>query len=771
MKTSFAVTPRWRVLLAPALWLLAATALQAQGTSTNETTAKTYIERLEAHWYADGHKLWYRLDLPKDKRQFVAVDTTDGTKSPAFDHEAVARALGEKLGKTIDPTQLPVNSIEFETNSTSIKLLGEKNWVCDLSNYHLTAGESTNSGAGGTPPANRRRRGPRPSVPTEVGKSPDGKWQAVVKGHNLFLHDVKSGTDRPLSLDANPTTSYARDVERERGLEMQYDAAEAEAPEPEVYWSPDSHKLVAIRTHAGSKRSVYYVLSSPKDQLQPKLKSYPYLKPGDDVPIRKPHLFDAESGKEIALDDSLFPNPWSLDDVRWDEKSSRFTFQYNQRGHQVLRLLAVDVPSGKIQPIIDERSATFIDYAGKFFCHYADKGHEVIWMSERSGWNHLYLIDSTTGAVKNPITSGEWVVRSVEHVDEENRQLWFWAGGIRPGQDPYYLHYCRVNFDGTGLVVLTEGDGTHTAQIDPGHHHFVDTWSRVDAPPVHELRDALSGHLVAKLEQADISELVAKDWHPPERFVAKGRDGTTDIYGIIIRPSKFDPAKKYPVLENIYAGPQSAYVPRAFSARPRSQSLVDRGFIVVQMDGMGTSERSKKFHDVCWKNLGDAGFPDRILWIKAAAAKYPALDLDRVGLYGTSAGAQNALGGLLLHGEFYKAGVADCGCHDNRMDKIWWNELWMGWPIGPHYEEQSNVTLAHKLQGKLLLMVGEADENVDPASTMQVVDALIKADKDFEMLVVPGAGHGVVGTPYGRKKMEQFFVRAFLSGSSAGTQN
>ena len=762
MKNSFTVPLRWRVLLTPASWLLAAMALQAQGTSTNETAAKTYTERLEAHWYEDGHKLWYRLDLPSDVRQFVTVDTTDGSKSPAFDHEKVAQALGEKLGKKIDPAKLPINSIEFETNSTSIKLLGEKNWVCDLSNYYLTAGESTNSGASGTSPANRRRRGPRPSAPTEAGKSPDGKWQAIVKGHNLFLHDVKSGIDRPLSLDANPTTSYARDVERERGLEMQYDAAEADAPEPEVYWSPDSHKLVAIRTHAGSKRSVFYVLSSPKDQLQPKLKSYPYLKPGDDVPIRKPHLFDAESGREIALDDSLFPNPWSLDDVRWDEKSSRFTFQYNQRGHQVLRLLAVDAVSGKVQPIIDERSTTFLDYAGKFFCHYADKSHEVIWMSERSGWNHLYLIDSITGAVKNPITSGDWVVRSVEHVDEEHRQLWFWAGGIRPGQDPYYLHYCRVNFDGNGLVVLTEGDGTHSAQIGPNHHRFVDTWSRVDAAPVHELRDAQSGHLIAKLEQADISELLAKDWHPPERFIAKGRDGTTDIYGIMVRPTQFDPTKKYPVLENIYAGPQSAYVPKAFSARARSQSLADKGFIIVQMDGMGTSERSKKFHDVCWKNLGDAGFPDRILWIKAAAAKYPALDLDRVGLYGTSAGAQNALGGLLLHGDFYKAGVADCGCHDNRMDKIWWNELWMGWPLGPHYEEQSNVTLAPKLQGKLLLMVGEADENVDPASTMQVVDALIKADKDFEMLVVPGAGHGVVGTPYGRKKMEQFFVRAFL---------
>ncbi|HTI69027.1 MAG TPA: DPP IV N-terminal domain-containing protein [Candidatus Limnocylindria bacterium] len=737
---------------------------QAQSPSTNEVQAKAYNERLEVHWFGDNKKLWYRLDLPKEKHQYIVVDAEHGSRIPAFDHDKIAKVLGDKIGKPVAADNLPIKTLEFSTNGPTVKLVGDKTWTIDLSTYLITdeKSETANKDDDQQGPGRRRRRPRPPAQPTEVGKSPDGKWQAIVKGHNLFLHNVKSGEDTALSRDANPTTSYARDVERERAVEMQYATADTESPEPEVTWSPDSRKLVAVRTHAGSKRTVYYVESSPKDQLQPKLKSYPYLKPGDDIPIRKPHLFDVETDKEIALDDSLFSNPWSLDDIRWDEKSTRFTFQYNQRGHQVLRILAADATTGQIKPIVNEQSPTFIDYAGKFFVNYADKSNEILWMSERSGWNHLYLYDATTGAVKNPITQGDWVVRSVENVDTEKRQVWFWAGGVRPEQDPYYLHYCRVNFDGGGMTILTEGDGTHSAQIDPTHHYFVDTWSRVDAPPVHELRDAQAGKLILKLEEADISELKARDWRAPERFVAKGRDGTTDIYGVIHRPAKLDPAKKYPILENIYAGPQSAYVPRAFSSRVRSQSLLDKGFIIVQMDGMGTSERSKKFHDVCWKNLGDAGFPDRILWIKAAAAKYPYMDLDRVGLFGTSAGAQNALGGLLLHGDFYKAGMSDCGCHDNRMDKIWWNELWMGWPVGPHYDEQSNVTLAPKLQGKLLLMVGEADENVDPASTMQVVNALIKADKDFELLVVPGAGHGVVGTPYGRKKMEQFFVNAFL---------
>jgi dipeptidyl aminopeptidase/acylaminoacyl peptidase len=244
--------------------------------------------------------------------------------------------------------------------------------------------------------------------------------------------------------------------------------------------------------------------------------------------------------------------------------------------------------------------------------------------------------------------------------------------------------------------------------------------------------------------------------------VALGRDGITPIYGIIHRPAGFDPDKRYPVIESIYAGPHGAHVPKSFRTTYGQQRLTDLGFIVVQIDGMGTNWRSKAFHDVCWKNLGDAGFPDRIRWIRAAAQRYPYLDIRRVGIYGGSAGGQNALRALLAHGDFYQVAVADCGCHDNRMDKIWWNEQWMGWPVGPHYIEQSNVTQAHRLQGKLLLMVGELDRNVDPASTMQVVKALIKADKDFDMLVIPGAGHGAAGTAYGRRRLQDFFVEHLL---------
>jgi dipeptidyl aminopeptidase/acylaminoacyl peptidase len=618
------------------------------------------------------------------------------------------------------------------------------------------AGESRR--APGNPPA---RTGPE-------YRSPDGKWDAVVHHNDLFLREVATGTEWPLTTGATATNTYARDEEFDRNIDMNYTKADPAEPTAEMYWSPDSTKVVAMCLKPGATRRVYLIESSPEDQVQPKLDSYPYLKPGDAVPIRKPHLFDVASRREIPVADTLFPNPWSTDDLRWSPDSKRFTFVYNQRGHQVLRIVAVDATNGLARAIVDEQSSTFICYSSKYYAEYLDDTGEIIWMSERDGWNHLYLYDASTGAVKNQITKGEWVVRSVERVDREHRQIWFQAGGIRPGQDPYYLHLCRVNFDGTGLTILTAGDGTHAEQFSPDRRWFIDTWSRVDCAPVNELRSSEDGRLVCALEKADVAEWLAGGGQFPERFVARARDGVTDIYGVIWRPQPFSRFKKYPVIEDIYAGPQDSFTPKPFRAKYQQQTLANRGFVVVQMDGMGTSNRSKKFHDYCWQNLADAGFPDRILWIRAAAAKYPALDLQRVGLYGTSAGGQDALRGLLDHGDFYRAGVADSGCHDNRMDKIWWNEQWLGWPVGDAYVRSSNVVDAHKLQGALLLMYGEMDRNVDPASTMQVVNALIKSGKNFELLAMPGAGHGVARTPYGEQRLEDFFIRHLLT-RTAGT--
>ncbi|MCP4573976.1 MAG: prolyl oligopeptidase family serine peptidase [bacterium] len=608
-------------------------------------------------------------------------------------------------------------------------------------------------------------REPEPVAPLDTSvavASPDGRRAVFVRDHNLWLRDLATGGESALSADGCAGDSYRLDGQRPRLVEMEYDFPAPPDSTPNVVWSPDSEHVVAMRTRAVTERAVYMVESAPDDQLQPRLRSYPYLKPGDDLPVGVPHLFDVSAGRQIPLDDSLFATPWDITDIHWAPDGSRFDFLYNERGHQVLRLVEVDAATGRARTVVEDICDTFFDYSNKTYLHHLDATGELVWMSERDGWNHLYLVDRARGKVKKRITRGDWVVRWVDRVDEEVRQVWFWASGVVPGQDPYYLHLCRVDLDGRNLTVLTEGDGTHGVKWSPDRGFFVDTWSRVDQPPRHVLRRASDGGLACALEEADASELLAAGRRFPERFVAKGRDGETDIFGIIRRPVDFDVAKTYPVIESIYAGPHGQHVPKRFRGSYRQQSLVDRGFIVVQIDGMGTNWRSKAFHDVCWRNIVDGGFPDRRVWIESAAAAHPEMDISRMGIFGGSAGGQNTVAALLTHGDFYHVGVADCGCHDNRMDKIWWNEQWLGYPVGSHYAEQSNVTLAPNLTGELLLIVGELDHNVDPASTMQVVDALIKADKDFDMLVIPGAGHGAAGTTYGKRRLEEYFALKLL---------
>ena len=581
---------------------------------------------------------------------------------------------------------------------------------------------------------------PPAAAPEGAGGASNEPLEAIIRDHNVVLRDQKAGTETELTTDGTLADGY-------------------EGP---AYWSPNREKLVVYKVVPAQEHKVYFVESSPKDRKQPRLHSIDYPKPGDRVAVARPHLFDVHARKDILVARDLFPNPFDISAPRWSPDSTRFTFVYNQRGHQVLRIVGVDAATGAARAIVDERSPTFIDYSGKQFVDYEDPTREILWMSERDGWNHLYLYDERTGTVKNRITTGDWVVRGVDRVDPAKRQVWFRASGVFPGQDPYYVQYGRVNFDGTHLTWLTRADGTHAAAFSPDSRFFVDTYSRVDLPPVSELRRTSDGSLVLPLEKADDSALIAAGWTAPEPFVAKGRDGVTDIYGVVYRPTNFDPTKRYPVIEDIYAGPQDSYVPKAFAPFFGPQQLAELGFVTVQIDGMGTSNRSKPFHDVCWKNLGDGGFPDRIAWMRAAARKYPALDLTRVGIYGVSAGGQNAARAVMTHGDFYRAAVSDSGCHDNRMDKIWWNEQWMGWPVGPEYDTSSNVTAAKDLSGKLMLIVGEMDTNVDPASTMQVVDALIKADKDFDLLVVPGAGHGAGESAYGRRRRADFFVRNLL---------
>ena len=537
---------------------------------------------------------------------------------------------------------------------------------------------------------------------------------------------------------------------------------------PNVVFSPDGRYFLARRVDAPQRHPVHLLEIMPEDRVEPVLETIQYLKPGDRIAHPHPALFEVETGRRIDLDAKLAPNPWSINRISWHPEAPKARMLYNQRGHQVLRLLEIDALSGESRVLIDETSDTFIDYAGKDFLHIMKDGDRAIWMTERSGWNHLEMVDLRSGE-RTPLTSGEWVVRAVDEVDEAAGTLRIRALGLDADQDPYHVHHAMIDLKTGALTRLTEGDGTHELEFAPDGRHYIDRWSRVDLPPVHELRRTRDGSLVGVLAEADHTPLLESGWREPIRFVAKGRDGITDIWGVIITPRDFDPEERYPVVEHIYAGPHDHFVPKKFNRNSRMRDVAELGMVVVQIDGMGTNWRSKAFHDVAWQNLGDSGFPDRIAWMKAAADTRPWMDLDRVGIYGGSAGGQSAMRALLAHGDFYDAAVADCGCHDNRMDKIWWNELWMGWPVGEHYAEQSNVTNAHRLEGDLLLILGGMDRNVDPASTLQVVEALVRADKDFDFILIPSGGHGAGGSPYGWRRSLDFLERHLKNVESRGS--
>ena len=696
---------------------------------------KIYYGNVRPSWIGNTSSFLYENITPGGT-EYVIVNAGTLSKRAAFDQVKFAKSLEAATGKKAEPGKLPVRNILFSEKFGSFAFIYDNyNWICNLKDYRIVRRDrqTERTGQGGWDWGFRDEAGKEPVM------SPDKKWSAFIKNYNLFVKSIDDNKEYQLSTDGgigNYYSSYIR-------------------------WSGDSKKIAAYRIIPAEKHMIHYIESSPEDQLQPKHFSYEYQKPGDAVPQKFPQVFDIEMKKHIRVDDNTVPNQYSINNILWSKDNSYFTFEYNKRGHQVFQVIKVDAVTGEQNVIVNETSPTFIHYSGKHYRYNIDTSGEIIWSSERDGWNHLYLYNTNDGTVKNQITRGEWVVRSVAYVDEANRQITFQASGREPG-DPYLIHYYRINFDGSGLVKLTDGDGTHNATFSSDRKYFVDTWSRVDMAPVAVLRNAADGSKLMDLENGDITELLNTGIRLPEVFSAKGRDGKTDIWGIIVKPINFDPLRKYPVIENIYAGPHSNSVPKNFrSFHAGMHQLAELGFIVVQIDGMGTSNRSKAFHDVCWKNLKDAGFPDRILWIKAAAEQHPYMDLDRVGIYGTSAGGQNAAGALLFHPEFYKVAVASCGCHDNRMDKMWWNEQWMGWPVGEEYARSSNVDNAWRLKGKLLLINGELDNNVDPASTEQVVNALVKANKEFEYVFLPGLKH-TSGGEYGERKRRDFFVKHLL---------
>ena len=701
-----------------------------------------YYSGVSPRWIGNTHTFWYVRHTPEGDR-YVKVDADKQTRTDLFNHDKLATALAKSTGRKVDGKRLNLQSLSVNERQDTLRFQYDgKNFI-----YAVKKNRLEDKGHIHYPQRGQQRhwmevddeKGGRPVT------SPDGKHEAFIKNDNIYIRNRATGRERALSIDGTLGNYYSSYIQ----------------------WSPDSRYVFSARIRPVEKRYVYYVESSPKDQLQPKLHKQEYAKPGDELRSKVPCIYEVETGRAIIPSTELFDKQYELFWFRWNEQGTGVTFEYNERGHQVYRLLELSAETGKVRTVVEEKSNTFVNHQ-RMYRRFLRGGNELIWMSERDNWNHLYLYDYATGKVKNQITKGPWYVREVLHVDEEARQIFFTANGMEVDnsstvkEDPYLIRYYRINFDGTGLTCLTPDEGNHTATFSRDRKYLVDVHSLVDRAPEASVRRVSDGSLVMPLEKADITRLLEAGWRAPEVFVAKGRDEKTDMWGIIVRPTNFDPNKKYPIIEYIYAGPGSHYVPKSFSTYNYNMTaLAELGFIVVQLDGMGTSFRSKEFEDVCYKNLKDAGFPDRKAWIRAAAEKYPYMDIDRVGIFGASAGGQESMTAVLLHPEFYKAAYSACGCHDNRMDKIWWNEQWLGYPLGDQYKEGSNVENAHLLSRPLMLVVGELDDNVDPASTMQVVDALIRANKDFELVVLPSVGH-TMGESYGEHKRYDFFVRHLM---------
>jgi len=691
---------------------------------------KVYNSSKNFHWSND-HVFWY-VNNTAQGSEYITVNARSNTKTLAFDHSKMANSLSEFLKDDISSDAIKISGLQEDKAKNTLRFKTDKlELLCDLTTYKITLVDTLEQKPGPRYWGNRAEENNFKPITSE-----DGKFSAYIKNYNVYVKNLETEVEQQLSFDGSAGFYYSSNI----------------------LWSPDSEKLMAYKYRPSQEHKIYFVESSPEDQLQPKLQSRDYLKPGDQVAFRSPQLFHVKSGQHFKVPTTEFDQQYHLGNFDWREDSSGFTFEYNQRGHQRYRVVLVDATQGKVKVLIDEVSPTFIDYSSKKYRKDLDGTDQIIWASERDGWNHLYLYDGRSGQLIRQITKGDWPVREVVKVDQQNKRIYFIASGLDKDQDPYFKHYCSIDFDGKNFKRYTEENGNHQVFFSEDNSYYVDQYSRVDSPPVTVLKNA-KGKVIQELEIADISALKETGWKAPEVFTAKGRDGKTDIWGIIIRPTNFDPTKSYPVIEYIYAGPHDSFVPKSFQSYYWSMSsLAELGFIMVQIDGMGTSNRSKAFHDICWKNLKDAGFPDRKLWIKAAAQKYPYMNIEKVGIRGTSAGGQNAGAALVFHSDFYDVAVASCGCHDNRMDKIWWNEQWMGYPIGPQYEACSNVVHANQLEGDLMLMVGELDDNVDPASTFQFANALIEAGKDFELVVIPGMGHSSGGT-FGERKRKDFFVK------------
>lgn len=699
-----------------------------------------YLADVNPHWIQKTSRFWYRKSSPSGN-EFILVDSERDAAGPAFDHARLAAALSHANKQEYSPSDLPFREFEFVDDSKAIRFsLDGADWSCSLVSYECKSNPA------------------EPKHPNEE-LSPNKRWAAFVRDHNLFLRDVSTGTELQLTQDGVKGCDYATPLP---SLRLMVDQGTEDVKQnAAVFWAPDSSRLVTYRIdsrNSGRFTSVQFV---PPSQLRPKAFTYVYPLPGEVQARAEPVIFDIQSGRRTDVKSASIELPFQEGPgFEWFPDSKGFYYDYDERGYKAKELRVVDASTGEQRVLVREQSDPYVD-PGETSYRFIKATGEILWSSERDGWNHLYLY-SKTGQLENQITQGHWVFQQIEYVDEPNRRVYFTASGREKDEDPYQTHLYSVGFDGRGLQLLTPENATHSVNVSEDGSYFIDTYSRPDLPVKVVLRRAKDGSQLRVLEESDPSWLTKVGWKAPEPFQGKAADGTTDLYGLIWRPSNFDAAKKYPIVEFVYTGPQSFFVPKTFNTF-WLQSMAELGFVVVMVDGRGTSGRSRAFHQFSYRNLGGA-FEDHVAMIKQMASRYPYMDVTRVGIFGTSAGGYGAAHAMLAFPDFYTVGVSTSGDHDARLDKAWWNELYQGYPVQDDYVEQSNVTMASRLKGHLLLEHGDIDDNVHPVETMRLADALMKANRDFDMLFVPNMFHGESGehAHYLVRRRWDYFVQHLL---------
>ncbi len=696
---------------------------------------KIFNLSVSVNWFADSSGFSYITQTKKEKR-FNKFEFASMKAAPFFDQEKLAKSLTDLLKKTVAAADLPVTDARYiDKNSLSITADG-KNYTLDLNSYTLAPRPERNF--------NQMER-----------KSPDGNWTAYSENYNLFIKNSKTGEKKQLSTAGKKNYEYAswygwgEIIEGENG---------ERPPHFAVQWSPDSKWIQAFICDLSKGQKMYLLDWSIDSLYKPKLLSYYRGSPGDtDMVYMIPVFFNVETGEEIRKDEFRNVNAASFE---WSKEPGVIYIESTKRGYQQIDLYSYNVNTKTQTLLYTEKSKTNIDNYNSWTM---DDWGKMILTSEKDGWKQLYLLDTKDKSVK-PITNGLYYVNDISFIDKNTKTILFTAQG-KEGRNPYYQHFYSTNADGKAPVLLTPENANHDISVSPDGKYFVDNISTLNEPTKTVLRETASGKIVYEMSKAVIDELLSMKFIFPQPFTAIGRDDTTTLYGAIWKPSTFDPTKKYPIIDQSYTGPHTNMFPRSFASAfgRNNQALAELGFIVITVDGMGTAGRSKAFHNVSYKNMGK-NLTDHVLAIKELGRRFSWIDTTKVGIFGHSAGGYDAGHAMLEFPDFYKVAVASSADHDFRMEKDWWPEMYMGWPVDASYNEVSNITMAKKLKGKLLIVHGGIDENVNPSATFKLAEALVKADKEFDMLIFPSQHHGYVGkfNEYFNKKLWNYFVEHLM---------